>query len=53
MAEHCYAECHLCRLSLKLCVTNKHLMLSIFLPNVVMLSVVMLSVVAATLQWNQ
>ncbi len=39
IAEDCYAECRLCRLSHMLIVTYKPLM-----PNVIMLSVVMLNV---------
>jgi hypothetical protein len=46
MAEHCYAECHLWRLSLMLSVTNKPLMLSFIMLSVIMLSVIMLNVVA-------
>jgi hypothetical protein len=39
MADHCYAECHLC------CVTYESFMLRVLLLNVIMLGVVMLSVV--------
>ncbi len=40
MEEPFHAECHLCRLSLMLSVTNKPLMLSVIKLNVVVLSVV-------------
>jgi hypothetical protein len=43
LAEHCYTECHLCCLSLKLSVTNKPLILSVIMLNGVMLSVIMLN----------
>jgi hypothetical protein len=34
MAEHCYAECHLCCISLKLSATYNHFMLSVIVLNV-------------------
>jgi hypothetical protein len=46
MAEHCYAQCHLCRLLHMLTVTYKSSILSVNMKNVVMLSVVMLSALA-------
>jgi len=46
MAERCYAECHLCLLSLMLSVTYKPIMLSVVMLNVVMMTVIVLSVVA-------
>ncbi len=45
MAERCYAECHLCWLSLMLSVTFKPFMMCVVIPNVIMLSVVAPSVV--------
>ena len=42
--EYCYDECHLCKVSIMLIVTNKPFMLSVTMQNVVMLSVLMLSV---------
>jgi hypothetical protein len=52
MAEHCYAECHLCILSLMLSVTYK-LMLSVFMLNVVMQSVIMPSAIAPAGTYSQ
>ncbi len=46
LAEHCYAECHICLLSLMLNVTYKLFTLSDIRLDVIMLSDVMLSVVA-------
>ncbi len=46
MPEHCYAECHLCHVSHLLSVTYY-----IFMQNVGMLNVIMLSVVAAEKHW--
>ncbi len=40
LAERCYAECHLCWLPSMLSVTYKDFMLSVIVPNVVMLIVV-------------
>jgi hypothetical protein len=40
MPEHCYAECLVCWLSLMLSVTHKPFMLSVIMPNVVVLNVV-------------
>jgi hypothetical protein len=40
MAEHCYADCRLCILSLMLSVTYEPFMLSVITLSVVMLSVV-------------
>ena len=48
MAEHCYAECRLCWLSLMVGVTNKHLMLSVIMPSVIMLSVIMVSAIMSS-----
>ncbi len=45
MVGYCYAECHLCYVSIMLSVTNKPIMLSVILLPVVMLSVIMLNVV--------
>ncbi len=36
---YCYAECHLCSVSIMLSVTNKPIMLSVIMLNVVILSV--------------
>ncbi len=38
--QHCYADCHLDRLSLMLSVTNKSIMLIVIMLEVIMLSVV-------------
>ena len=55
MSEHCFAECHLCRLCHLCCVSH----ISVFIQSAVKLSVIMLSVVApikqplvATIQKN-
>ncbi len=45
LAELCYAECHVCLLSLMLKVSDKPFTLSDIRLDVIMLSVVMLSVV--------
>jgi hypothetical protein len=45
IAEHFYADCHLCSLSLMLSVTCNPFILSVIMLNVVMLNVVMLGVV--------
>jgi hypothetical protein len=46
MAEHCCAECHVCRLSHKLCFTYKPFMLTVIMLEVIMLIVVAVNVVA-------
>jgi hypothetical protein len=43
--KYCYAECHLCSVSLMLRVTNKPFMLSVIMLNVVLLS-------AVTMKWH-
>jgi hypothetical protein len=48
MAEHCYAECHFCCLSLMLSVRFKPLLLSIFMPSVVAPFIVLATVYVAT-----
>ncbi len=45
LSECCYAECHLCLVSIMLSVANNPIMLSVIMLNVVMLSSVMLSVI--------
>ncbi len=46
MAERCYAECHLSWLSLILSVTYKPFMPNVIMVSVVILNVIMMSVVA-------
>jgi hypothetical protein len=40
MTECCYAQCHFCLVPFALSVANKPFMLSVFLPNAFLLSVV-------------
>jgi hypothetical protein len=45
MVERCYAECHLCEVSIMVSVLSKLIVLSVVMLNVIMLNVVMLIVV--------
>ncbi len=45
MADYCYAECCVCRMSFMLRVANWAIMLSIIMLNVIILHVIMLNVI--------